>query len=615
MSHYLRAACALVFLCGVVSAPGLAQNAPAPTKARPDPARCTKPAWPKEALRQAQVGPVTVEFLIGADGRAHDVKMLQSSSFAPLDGAALKAVGRCGFFPATENGKPVPSWYNMMFVFTLGDERTSALVGEPPRALQAFMLKANQADGIADPLERCLAFPDLPGNAWAGGLAKAACHLMADPPISRQQLAAHLAAGTMDELEELYHRDLERHFTRFGFSEVIHRDFAQFDGSEDAGRLSASWLAKAPRSPFAHAARGTHLAAQAWKASVAGDPQRVSDLSKQAVALFADALILERRLLPAHAGMVDMARLDGNKRAGDAAFANATAIDPACHPVTEQHMLALGPRFGGSLDAMNAYAMQLAPWLEARPLVELNMVLPLQERADDLFEAGDYRAAVKLLDGAALRTPSADLLVTLGLSRIGNQQDLWESLVPLLAASRFADDSFRGALARGDLLLRAGASEWAVKALRRAHEMEPGNRQSSFALGMALYAALDYKEAEPLVIRGLGDEKTYPDTRLILGDIAMHLGQFDKAAQYSGKYVQDNPASARGWYSYGYAKMLAGNEPSALEGFATFLRLVDVKDRRYDVARSAAQQFIAGDRSRTAINPAMAEPAAGSPQT
>jgi len=621
MGQYLRAACAVVFLSSLATGPGMAQVAPVRTKARPDPAQCPKPQWPKAALREGQTGAVKLQFLIGVDGKPHDAALVRSSGHASLDGAALRGLRGCSFIPATENGKPVPAWDETEYVWMLTQERSGVLIGDPPRALQAFMLKARKADDITEPLERCLAFPDYPGNAWPDGLAKAACHFLLDAPITRQQVAAHLASAALAELEELYRRDLERHFTRFGFSEIIHRDIAQFDASEDAGRLSAAWLAQAPRSPFANAARAAHLAALAWKARGGAQSgamssahlQRMSQLAAQATTLFASALALERRMLPAHAGMVDMATLGGDKSAADAAFASAAAIDPACHAVDEQHMLALGPRWGGSMDAMDAFARKLAPFMQERPLVALNLALPAQERGDDLFEAGDFRAAVKLLDGAALGTPSPDLFVTLGLSRIGNQQDRWDSLVPLLVASRFADDSFRAALERGVLLLRAGASEWAVKPLRRAHDLQPDSIQASFTLGMGLYAALDYKSAEPFVATGLADEKTYPDTRLLLGNIAMRLGEFDKAAQYSADYVKANPASEGGWYLHGYASMLAGAEQQALAAFATYLRIADKQDGQNQLERATAQEYIAGDRSRTAVRPIVAAPAGGAP--
>ena len=39
---------------------------------------CSKPEWPKEALRKEQTGTVTLAFLIGSDGKVKDAKVLKS---------------------------------------------------------------------------------------------------------------------------------------------------------------------------------------------------------------------------------------------------------------------------------------------------------------------------------------------------------------------------------------------------------------------------------------------------------------------------------------------------------------------------------------------------------
>ncbi|WP_091462160.1 hypothetical protein [Frateuria terrea] len=62
-------------------------------------------------------------------------------------------------------------------------------------------------------------------------------------------------------LEARFKADLERHFVKQPFSEIIHSDFVAFDASQEAGRLSQRWLDQAPHSAFALTARGTTSAA------------------------------------------------------------------------------------------------------------------------------------------------------------------------------------------------------------------------------------------------------------------------------------------------------------------------------------------------------------------
>ena len=42
-----------------------------------------------------------------------------------------------------------------------------------PTEIRDFLIKAEAADKIEDPLARCLAFPDLPANKWPASLASA----------------------------------------------------------------------------------------------------------------------------------------------------------------------------------------------------------------------------------------------------------------------------------------------------------------------------------------------------------------------------------------------------------------------------------------------------------
>ena len=62
---------------------------------------------PLARLRDAD-GEATVRFEIGADGRAHDVRVVRSSGDARLDGAAERAVVRAGVLPRVYGPLEVP---------------------------------------------------------------------------------------------------------------------------------------------------------------------------------------------------------------------------------------------------------------------------------------------------------------------------------------------------------------------------------------------------------------------------------------------------------------------------------------------------------------------------
>jgi protein TonB len=80
---------------------------------------CQAPAYPSSAIRLGQSGKVTLNFLVGTDGRVLDGKVQNSSGFAILDRAALQALSLCRFQPGTLDGRPTQSWASMSYNWTL----------------------------------------------------------------------------------------------------------------------------------------------------------------------------------------------------------------------------------------------------------------------------------------------------------------------------------------------------------------------------------------------------------------------------------------------------------------------------------------------------------------
>jgi len=80
---------------------------------------CAKPEWPKSSLRNEETGTVTLQFLIGVDGRVMESKVQKSSGFRDLDKAAQTGIGKCRFKPTMVDGKPEQAWMTMQYVWTL----------------------------------------------------------------------------------------------------------------------------------------------------------------------------------------------------------------------------------------------------------------------------------------------------------------------------------------------------------------------------------------------------------------------------------------------------------------------------------------------------------------
>jgi protein TonB len=93
--------------------------APVLTAAVVDAQACSKPDYPKNALRNGDTGTVMLAFLIGTDGKVADARIEKSSGFRELDRAAQAGLSLCKFKPGTVDGVPQSSWTKMQYVWSL----------------------------------------------------------------------------------------------------------------------------------------------------------------------------------------------------------------------------------------------------------------------------------------------------------------------------------------------------------------------------------------------------------------------------------------------------------------------------------------------------------------
>jgi protein TonB len=79
------------------------------------------PAYPEQARRRGQQGRVLLQVNVSAEGAPVAVTVAQSSGFASLDDAALRAVRQWRFVPATRGGTPEPAVAEVPVRFRLSD--------------------------------------------------------------------------------------------------------------------------------------------------------------------------------------------------------------------------------------------------------------------------------------------------------------------------------------------------------------------------------------------------------------------------------------------------------------------------------------------------------------
>jgi TonB family protein len=86
------------------------------------PTSCEKPDYPKLSLKLEEEGVSSLGFLVRADGTVGRSVILNSSGSRTLDQAALDALSKCLFKPATVGGKAVDMWVPIAYYWYFDDD-------------------------------------------------------------------------------------------------------------------------------------------------------------------------------------------------------------------------------------------------------------------------------------------------------------------------------------------------------------------------------------------------------------------------------------------------------------------------------------------------------------
>ncbi len=81
--------------------------------------RRINPKYPERARRKGWEGTTLLRVLVDRRGKSKTIQVSQSSGFAALDGAAVKAVEQWRFYPAQNGNGPVESWVRVPIIFRL----------------------------------------------------------------------------------------------------------------------------------------------------------------------------------------------------------------------------------------------------------------------------------------------------------------------------------------------------------------------------------------------------------------------------------------------------------------------------------------------------------------
>jgi hypothetical protein len=85
----------------------------------------------------------------------------------------------------------------------------------------------------------------------------------------------------------------------------------------------------------------------------------------------------------------------------------------------------------------------------------------------------------------------------------------------------------------------------------------------------------------------LGKQKLHPEVEYMRGEYAVHLGDYDKAAQHFNLMEETHPLRAYGLFNLGVAYRLADQLPQSQQTFQTLASLPAYSDEAYDLSQRA----------------------------
>lgn len=436
---------------------------------------------------------------------------------------------------------------------TVPPSATKAHVFTRDETLQ-FLVAAQDAEDIKDPLQRCLKFPDPPGSHWNHAAVVAYCHYRNQPLITFAQAKQLIESGHAAKLDQLLAQALHEQQTDPAAVGRLDRIYQQdFDtGSFDVRPVLDAWKKQSPKSAFAYAASGVAYAEMAYTArggkwnteTPDSNFEAMNRLAVEANTDLQHALQLDPKLTPAYRSMIMLGGIAIGSDYARSAVKRGLAVAPADLGIYDQWMWLEEPKWYGSFAAM-AHVADVA-----RTHLRSNPTLDLESRATGWYRVSNcecssaqqlagYRAVADQLVGVGTLESAGDAAWDVGDR---NAQAVFYS-----EALRFNPDLDSVRVNRMYTLMYFHHLDWAKaegdRILAHSADDEAAYKARGLAyaeLFNAYAAAQDFEDAVKL------DPKD-DEAEWFLGKARALQLRWNDAWAISNKLVNEYPKYAEGW--------------------------------------------------------------------
>jgi tetratricopeptide (TPR) repeat protein len=382
----------------------------------------------------------------------------------------------------------------------------------------AYLARMREAEAIEDEYTRCISAPDLPGNQWPDGGARARCSELQEGPWPIPALAAVLekSDGGQD-LDQAFQRMQEAYVDSAHKDARWERAFEAFDsGKPEAEVLAQTWLEQSSKSPHAMTALGLSYLQNAAKQR---GPKWINETSQseidamqrwlhRAQPLFLNALSLDPHQGFACSGLVDAIRMAGGTRLGPDIVERCNRADPNLPRYLSAIRIASTPKWGGSWEALASFDDYIEAPAQQNPALAYMRSTRTLEQAFELQRAKQQSKALPMLlevvrvapHSGAMRVASRDL-------QEAGRFD--EAMIYLTQALRFEPRNIDLLNQRGGLYQALGDNARAIETLQQVVSRGLANTQTYAKLAYPAEKLGDYATARDAYEKAMLD----PDYR------------------------------------------------------------------------------------------------------
>lgn len=449
--------------------------------------------------------------------------------------------------------------------------------------------RVRAAEKIADPVKRCLAYPNPPEFHWDPEVVKAVCGLYARKMITWEQIQAALSSHHPEILDKAFASYLARGFGS-GEHGYLAWAYETAFGRPSADVLDAAqqWVKEDPGSAFAVMARGEYYITAAWDArgdrfaaqTPPGNFERMHEFVVLAHADFDEALQRNPRMIAAYYELLDVARLTDDSELLANAADKALALDPADDSLYGQWARTMMPKWGGTYADLLAIAQRAKAYESENPLLKRVAARVICAEAESYYISCDqcgskvYGMALDLYRKAADSTPSGCAIR--GLGTLAELADADEASVIDYETQvyRFlGDDEYL--LRRALALQKIGKAQWGLESIDHVFASHPRSAEAFNYKGWLFEDEHRYHEAAKAFLAAREIEPSSREATTALVDLYTNwLHEPAKAKAVVDRLVAADPHNPRVWL---LRSMLHGSHDEKLcqQYLEKYLQLVD----------------------------------------